>query len=332
MTKTQRSWGMLFIALVAVAAVAVVAWREWPRRPSDILTLYGNVDIRQVDLAFNDIGRVSEMRKEEGDHVTTGEVLARIEPETYADLVALSQARVDAQRAIVQRLVTGSRPEEIARDRASVESAQADLANADLLVKRRTELLKSGGVSREVYEETKAADDMARARLKVATEVSRLTEIGPRQELIDEAKATLRAEEALLALARRRLVDTELKAPANGIILSRIVEPGTMAASTNPVYTLSLTDKVWVRAYIGEPDLGRVHPGLEVKVATDSNPGHLYDGWIGFVSPTAEFTPKTVETTELRTQLVYRLRVFIRNPDDGLRQGMPVTVRISLAP
>ncbi|SKA33927.1 HlyD family secretion protein [Enhydrobacter aerosaccus] len=332
MTKTQRRWGTLFLSLLVLAAVAAVAWREWPRQPPTVLTLYGNIDIRQVDLAFNDIGRVIEMRKEEGDHVTTGELLARIEPQTYADLVSLSQARVDAQRAAVQRLVTGSRPEEIARDRASVESAQADLVNADLLLTRRTELLKSGGVSREIYEETKAADDMARARLKVATQVSRLTDIGPRQEDIDEAKATLRAEESLLALAQRRLAETELKAPANGIILSRIVEPGTMASATNPVYTLSLTDKVWVRAYIGEPDLGRVHPGLEVKVSSDGDPGRLYDGWVGFVSPTAEFTPKTVETTELRTQLVYRLRVFIRNPDERLRQGMPVTVHIALGP
>lgn len=330
MTKTQRRWGTLLISLVVVVAIGAVAWREWPRQPSDVLTLYGNIDIRQVDLAFNDIGRVAEMRKEEGDHVKTGEVLARIERQTYADLVALAQARVEAQRAIVQRLVTGSRPEEIARDRASVESAQADLVNADLLLKRRSELLKSGGVSRELYEETKAADDMARARLKVASEVSRLTDIGPRQELIDEAKATLRAEESVLALAQRRLADTELKAPANGIILSRIVEPGAMASSANPVYTLSLNDKIWVRAYIGEPDLGRVHPGLEVKVSTDTDPGRLYDGWVGFVSPTAEFTPKTVETTELRTQLVYRLRIFIRNPDDRLRQGMPVTVHIAL--
>ena len=113
-------------------------------------------------------------------------------------------------------------------------------------------------------------------------------------------------------------------------MLSRIVEPGAMVSPANPIFTVSLTDKIWVRTYVSEPDLGRIRPGMAVTVFTDTDPNHPYEGWIGFISPTAEFTPKTVETTELRTQLVYRLRVFIKNPDDRLRQGMPVTVRVPL--
>lgn len=324
---------MIIVAgLAALAVAAAFTWKPWSQPTSDHLTLYGNVDIRQVDMAFQAIGRVQELRFEEGDSVKAGDTLAVLDPDTYRDLADLARARVEAQRIALQRLQTGSRPEEIAREKASVEAARAAVVDAELLLKRRTELLKTGNVSRELYDEAKNAYDTARARLDVANQVSRLTEIGPRQEDIDEAKALLSAQQAALSMAEQRLADTQLKSPSNAIVLSRIVEPGAMVGPNTPVYTLALTDKVWVRTHVSEPDLGRIKPGMAVKIATDGDPARTYDGWIGFISPTAEFTPKTVETTELRTQLVYRLRVFVRTPDDRLRQGMPVTIRVPLGP
>jgi len=321
--------GTAALIILLVASRALSSW-PWSQPATDQLTLYGNVDIRQVDMAFQAIGRVQELRFEEGDTVKAGETLAVLDPDTYRDLADLARARVDAQRVALQRLQTGSRPEEIARERASVEAARAAVVDTELVLKRRTELLKTGNVSRELYDEAKNAHDTARARLDVANQVSRLTEIGPRQEDIDQATALLRGQQATLSMAEQRLGDTQLKSPSNAIVLSRIVEPGAMVGPNTPVYTLALSDKVWVRTYISEPDLGRIRPGMAVKIATDTDPARPYDGWIGFVSPTAEFTPKTVETTELRTQLVYRLRVFVREPDDRLRQGMPVTVRVPL--
>ncbi len=330
MTQSQRRWTIMAAAVAILAAAAAFAWRPWSQPAPDYLTLYGNIDIRQVDMAFQAIGRGQEMRFEEGDAVKAGETLASLEPETYRDLTELARARRDAQRVALQRLQAGSRPEEIARDRAAVEANRAAMVDAELALKRRTELLKTGNVSRELYDEAKNAYDSARARLELSSQASRLTDLGPRQEDIDQAKAVLHAEESTLSLAERRLSDTELKAPSDAIVLSRIVEPGAMVGPNTPVYTLALTDKVWVRTYVSEPDLGRVRPGLAVTIFTDTEPQHPYEGWIGFIAPTAEFTPKTVETTELRTQLVYRMRVFVRNPDSRLRQGMPVTVRIPL--
>lgn len=329
MPQSRRRWPIL-IALLVVALAGGGAYRYWPRPQPDFLTLYGNVDIRQVDLAFNASGRLQELRKEEGDAVKAGETVAIMESDTYRDAVDLARARLAAQRAVVDRLETGSRPEEIARDRAQVEANRAAVVDAELLLKRRTELLAGGNVSRQLYDEAKNAYDSARARLDISQQASRLTEIGPRREDIEQAKALLRSEESVVSLAERRLADTVLKSPAEGIVLSRIVEPGAMVSPANPIFTLSLTDKVWVRTYISEPDLGRIRPGMAVTVFSDTDPTRPYEGWIGFVSPTAEFTPKTVETTELRTQLVYRLRVFVKNPDDRLRQGMPVTVRVPL--
>lgn len=328
---TLLAGAAVLIALVPLVASKTVSSWPWTTPAANQLVLYGNVDVRQVDLAFQAIGRLKELRFEEGDTVKAGQTVALLEPETYRDLSELARARVEAQRIAVQRLEAGSRREEIARDRATVEANRAAVVDAEVLLKRRAELVQSGNVSRQLYDEAKNAYDSARARLDVSSQALRLTEIGPRQEDIDQAKAMLHAQEATRSLAERRLEDTDLKAPADGIILSRIVEPGAMVGPNTPVYTVALTDKVWVRTYVSEPDLGRVRPGLEVKISTDTDPGRSYDGWIGFISPTAEFTPKTVETTELRTQLVYRLRVFVRNPDDRLRQGMPVTIRIPLA-
>ena len=132
--------------------------------------------------------------------------------------------------------------------------------------------------------------------------------------------------------ARTSLADAELRAPSDGIVLSRVREPGAIVSPSDIVYVLSLTGRVWVRAYVAEPDLGRIHPGMIVEVTTDTAPDKPYKGRIGFISPVAEFTPKSVETPDLRTDLVYRLRVIIDQPDTGLRQGMPVTIRLLTIP
>jgi HlyD family secretion protein len=330
MPQSRRRWPILIALLAVAVAAAGGAYRYWPRAQPTFLTLYGNVDVRQVDLAFNASGRLQQLHKEEGDAVKAGETVAVMEADTYRDAVALARARLDAQRAVVDRLEAGSRPEEVARDRAQVDANRAAVADAELLLKRRTELVASGNVSRQLYDEAKNAYDSARARLDLSQQVSRLTELGPRREDIEQAKALVRSEDSIVSLAERRLADTVLKSPADGIVLSRIVEPGAMVSPANPIFTVSLVDKVWVRTYVSEPDLGRIRPGMAVTVVTDTDPTRPYEGWIGFISPTAEFTPKTVETTELRTQLVYRLRVFIKTPDDRLRQGMPVTVRVPL--
>lgn len=157
-----------------------------------------------------------------------------------------------------------------------------------------------------------------------------LTVKGPRKEDIAVAKATLKAYEAALALAQKKMSDAYLYAPSAGVIRNRIMEPGDMASPQKPVYTLALTDPVWVRTYIPETDLGKIKIGMEAQVSTDSYPDKHYRGWVGFISPTAEFTPKSVETREVRTKLVYQARVYVCNPQNELRLGMPSTVTISL--
>jgi HlyD family secretion protein len=176
-----------------------------------------------------------------------------------------------------------------------------------------------------------AALNATAAGLNAARQTFELMVLGPRKEDIAAGKATLRAYEADLALARRELADARLCAPTNGVIRDRILEPGDMASPQKPVFTLALDDPLWVRAYAAETDLGKIRLGMKAEVTTDSYPDKRYEAWIGFISPTAEFTPKSVETAEVRTKLVYQVRVFVRNPQGELRLGMPAVVTIPVS-
>jgi HlyD family secretion protein len=319
--------------LTIIAAAAAGVWYyEFRQPPSDDrhLVLEGNIDVRQVMLSFKVDGRIEALAVDEGDTVTTGQVLASLDKRYFNDELRLAQSRRDAQKATVARLEHGSRPEEIAQAEAQVTERRAVVDNAKLMFDREKALVDRGSVSRTEFDNTKASLDEAEARLKSAQEALRLAEIGPRQEDIDAARAQLAGEEASLSQAERRLADADLMAPGAGTILTRAQERGAIVSPGEPIFTLTLTSPVWVRTYVNERDLGRIRPGMAAQITTDSDPNKPYQGHIGFISPTAEFTPKTVETRELRTDLVYRLRVIVDNNDGMLRQGMPVTVSLDL--
>jgi HlyD family secretion protein len=225
----------------------------------------------------------------------------------------------------------GSRPEEIAQARANVLSARADTDNARQQYDRLLELARSSSgraVSRQDLDSARAALEVAEARLAVNRKALDLQIAGPRKEDIAQAEAQLKADEAQLALLRRQLADTELHAPIDGVVRSRLVEPGEIVSPQKPAFTLAIIDPKWVRAYITELDLPKVREGIAASVTTDGLPSP-FEGWVGFISPMAEFTPKTVQTEELRSSLVYEIRVFVKDPTDKLRLGMPATVHLS---
>jgi HlyD family secretion protein len=294
------------------------------------LVLYGNVDIRETDLAFNNSEHIDRLLVQEGDRVSKGQLVATLHRERLEAEVAVAEARVAAQRAAVTRLEIGSRPEEVRQARANVAAARARLSDAQVTFTRTQDLSGKELISRQALDDAQTTLNTARADLEVAQQALVLAVEGPRAEDIEEARALLKASEAQLTLAREVLKDTELYAPAAGVIRDRLLEPGDMVSPRTPVLTLALTDPVWVRAYASESYLGRLTPGMSAEVSTDSYPGKSYRGWIGFISPTAEFTPKTVETPELRTRLVYQVHVHVCNPQDELRLGMPATVSIPL--
>jgi HlyD family secretion protein len=275
---------MKAIAVVVVFAALLggASWwwyRDQPVDDPDRLTLYGNVDIREVRLSFNGSEHIGEMLVDEGDRVESGQLLARLHTE-----------RLEAQLNQVQ---------------AQLGAAQARATAARSTYQRIASLSKRNLASAEERDEAEAAYKAEEAQVK--------------------------ADEAALAFAQQALGDAELYAPQNGIIRERILEPGDMVSPQTPVFTLALTDPIWVRTYLPETALGRVRTGAAAGISTDSFPGKVYAGWVGYVSPTAEFTPKTVETPELRTRLVYRMRIFVCNPEGELRLGMPATVTLDLS-
>ncbi|HXH64883.1 MAG TPA: efflux RND transporter periplasmic adaptor subunit [Mariprofundaceae bacterium] len=319
------------IVLLAVAVIGIWLWHDHRRQAAGgDLKLYGNVDMREVALAFNGSERVARMLVEEGDRVHKGQLLAELTTTGLQALVDRATAQLEAQQAVVDRMLAGSRPEDIRKARADLAAAQAQAEDAARTYQRLRKLSTQDLASKEQTDNAGAAAKAARERVKAATEVLRLAEQGPRQEDIAAAKAELKADQAQLELAKYGLTNASLLAPADGIIRNRILEPGDMATPQRPAYTLAMTDPLWVRAYVPERDLGRVRPGMRAEVETDSFPGKRYRGWVGYISPTAEFTPQSVQTEELRTQLVYQLRVFVCNPEGELRLGMPATVIIPL--
>jgi HlyD family secretion protein len=321
----------ILLLVVAVAAVGgALAWyalRE-DAAPADVLTLYGNVEVRDVDLAFNVEGRLEEMLVEEGDRVEQGQTLARLDPSYLESALAVARARADAQEAIVAKLEAGSRPAEIARAEAELAEALAAAENARLILQRRQTLVVSDTVSQQALDDAQAALRQSEAEADAQRENLTLLREGPRKEDIEAARAQLRADMATIDLIQRRLEETDLKAPNDGTVLTRVREPGAVVLPTSSIYTLSLTDPVWVRTYLPETELGRVVPGMTAEVTADSLPGKVYRGQVGFISPTAEFTPQSVQTPELRTDLVYRARIIVDAADQGLRQGMPVTITL----
>jgi HlyD family secretion protein len=324
----------LIAALVVVVGIAAALWfrHQRNRETATRLTLYGNVDIRQVQLAFNGNERIATIPVQEGDRVKAGQLLATMDTQRLQARTDGYEARVAAQREVVARLEAGNRPEDIRKAKADTEAAQASLENARLTYERVSRLVTQNVDTQQRSDDARAALDVAKARMASTTEAYRLMVLGPRQEDIAAAKATLRAYEADLALARRELADARLYAPTNGVIQNRLLEPGDMASPQKPVFTLALDDPLWVRGSVPEADLGKIKLGMKAEVTSDSFPGKHYEAWVGFISPTAEFTPKTVETAEVRTRLVYQVRIFVHNPEGELRLGMPAVVTIPLHP
>jgi membrane fusion protein YbhG len=305
----KRNRIRILVGLLAIAIVAGLVWFWFIHHGAGAkgrLVLYGNVDIRQVQLAFNDSERITALLVKEGDRVRTGQELATLDSRRFEATVASSEANVAAQQQVVLKA------------EADMNVAQANLVNAELTFKRVQDLREKKVVSPQDLDNARAAFDVATATLTAA------------KQNIAVAKAMLKANEAELDLVKRDLANAKLYAPSDGVIQDRLLEPGDMASPQEPVFTLALDDPLWVRAYVSETDLGKIREGMKAEVTTDSFPGKHYNGWIGFISPTAEFTPKTVETAEVRTKLVYQVRVFVHNPNGELRLGMPAVVTIPL--
>lgn len=319
------------VILSALALVAIVTggWLWYQGQQDKGLTLYGNVDIRTVNMSFRVGGRLASLTVDEGDAITAGQTLGQLDKAPFENALLQAKAGVSVAQAQYDLMQAGYREEEVAQAAAAVKQAQAAYDYAQKFYQRQQGLWGSRTISANDLENARSSRDQAQATLKSAQDKLSQYRTGNRPQDIAQAKASLEQAQAQLAQAELDLRDTTLTAPANGTLMTRAIEPGSMLNAGSTVLTLSLTRPVWVRAYIDEPNLGQMQPGRELLLYTDGRPDKPYHGKVGFVSPTAEFTPKTVETPDLRTDLVYRLRIIVTDADDALRQGMPVTVTLN---
>ncbi len=325
--------GFILLAVLILGGAGAAVWRFYFDGDDDVparLVLYGNVDVREVNLAFNGSERIEKIMVEEGARVKKGQLLARLRTRRlslYADRIA---ARIAALEHTVDKLEAGTRREEIEKVRAEVDAIRIEARNAGRTYRRLRPLSEKNLVSQDRADDAKALLEAKKARLKAAEETLQLALAGPREEDIAAEKARLEALRAEGAIARENLADAMLHAPSDGVIRNRILEEGDMASPRRTAFVLALTDPVWIRAFVSETDLGKIYPGMAATIRTDSHPDKRYEGWVGYISPTAEFTPKSVQTPDVRTRLVYQVRIFARNPDRELRLGMPATVVIPL--
>jgi len=270
-----------YILIIGIFALLIVlgvgtAWLFSNQKQKNELVVYGNVDIRQVDLGFRVFGKVSNLFFDEGDFVKRGQLMAKLDKVPYLEKVKEAEA---FRNSVDERL----------------KSAMAKL-------QKREKAINSLAISKEDFDDSSFN--------------------------VGELKATLNEANAALERAITDCEDTYLCCPTDGIILTRIKEPGSIVNPTDPIYSLNICKPMWIRTYITERELGRIYFGQKALIYTDTEDLPVYHGHIGFISPVAEFTPKNVETTELRVDLVYRLRVIVDDPDMMLKQGMPVTVKL----
>lgn len=325
----NKSRSVIVFIIVILIGVAVSGYYYYQSQQDKTLTLYGNVDVRTVNLSFRVPGKLASLFVDEGARITAGDKLGQLDDAPYINALNKAKGVRETAKAQLALKESGYRTQEIAQAEALVAQKQAAWQYADNFYKRQQGLAASHVISANELDNAKNNRNQAYAALKAAQDSLNQYQSGFRQEEIAAARGEWLQAEAAVAQAELDLQDTVLTAPSDGTILTRAIEPGTNINAGNSVFSVTLTHPVWVRAYVSEPHLGNAVPGTKVTLYTDSRPNQPYHGTIGFVSPTAEFTPKSVQTPDLRTDLVYRLRIIVDDADDALRQGMPVTINFT---
>ncbi len=327
-TRKKIIVGAVIIAVLAVGGGYTYYSQVYMPRHA-VLSVSGNVDIREVSLAFRAGDRIDSILVNEGDTVKAGQVLAKLDSHELVLSIDKLKSQIAAQQAAVDKLVNGARAEDIRAAQDAADQAGAALNLAESSFSRKRELARQGMISELVFDKEQSNYEAAQAQLAQAkAELDKLVN-GSRSEDVAQAEATLQSIKDELARQEYVLSQYELKAPSDGVIRSRLLEPGDMASPQKPVFKESVLTRKWIRAYVNETELPKIHEGQEAHVKLDGL-NKILIGQVGYISGTAEFTPKTVQTNELRTALVYEVRVYVDDTDNVLRMGMPATVIFDL--
>ncbi len=319
---------IIVLCLLAAVAAGLYVLLKDKQDVNQAPRAWGFVDTRSVALAFERSARIVTLTREEGERVKAGDVLGILDTQALeidASRVSAEIKRLEASLSLVKE---GARREDIAAAEAELRAAEAALSLAELTDRRQNALWQAKAGSAQLRDQ--AHQNLLAAQAKAAALRATLEKLhaGSRPQEVAAAAAALDAARAQLAALRHSIdVSSVLRAPTDALVRSRLAEPGDMASASRTVYRLSMDNPKWVRAYLTEARLNEVHEGQIVTVRTDTTAP--LTGRISFISDTAEFTPKSVQTEELRTALVYEFKVEVDDPEHKLRQGQPVTVLLA---
>jgi HlyD family secretion protein len=317
------------IAALALLALVLRFTVFHGRGAGDAIVASGSVEATEAQLGFQVPGRIDTIAVAEGDRVTAGQLLARLDVTELQARRAQAAAQLDAARALLRELQTGSRTEDIASAR-SVAGAAADRFNdAQRDLARTRQLFEGGAVSQEALDKAQTGFDLARAQRDQAAQARQLVEAGPRPERIAAQRAQVAQAEASVRQLDATLANAVVRAPFDGVITVKDREPGEVVGAGTPVLTVMNLGDRWVRIYVREDRVGAVRLGQAASITADTYPGKRYAGAVSYISSVAEFTPRTVQTAEERVKLVYAVKVRITG-DAGvdLKPGVPADVTL----
>lgn len=320
------------ILLCAAVAAGIYFYPRLTKKPAPAneITLSGNIEAHESLVGFKVQGRIIQLPVEEGQQVAQGAVIAQLEDVDLKQKVRIDEAAVEVRKDNLALTLAGTRQQEVRASQQAVIDAQADLNEKKLDNRRAEALYAKDEISTQDRDLAATALKRSEASLKAAQQRYNESVEGSRKEDIAIARANLNQADADLGLTRIDLSYTTLHAPSTGVITVRQAELGEVVSPGSPVVSLADLDHIWLRAYIAETDLGRIHWGQDAIITTDSYPGKQYHGRISFISPDAEFTPKSVQTYKERVTLVYRIKIDIDNPNHELKPGMPADALLEL--
>jgi HlyD family secretion protein len=320
------------LLLLAIGGAVVYFHPQWFRKPVDenVLKLSGNIEAHESLVSFKVPGRIVDLPVDEGMALKAGDLLARLDNDDYRQQVAVDESAIGVRNRQLTLGLAGSRTQDIEAAKLAMLDAQADLEQKKKDYARYQALYEKDEIPGQTRDLAATNVTRAQATYDRAQQIYNELVEGTRKEELAVDRANIHQANQNLDLSRIRLAYTVLRAPFTGVVLVRQAELGEVVSPGTPIVTLADLDHLWVRVYVPETDLGKVHWGQAVDVRTDTYPGRIYHGRISFIASDAEFTPKSVQTEKERVTLVYRVKVDVENPNRELKPGMPADTLIKL--
>jgi HlyD family secretion protein len=327
----KRKRVIVLVSLTVILAASFFLWkfRPWVEKTGkDIIEASGTVETTDVDVAFKMPGILSHRLVNEGDPVKRGELLAELDKRDAVARFHQSEAGVNTALARLNDVKQGYRVQEIAEASAQVEQLKANWINLKGEADRSRILFDGGAISRQRYDRDMTSSAVAKAQLLAGEKRLELLQSGFRENSIKAASSQLEEAKASSEAAGTLVEDHHVSSPIDGVVSRVYIEEGEMVGSGRPVLTVTNLTRPWVRVYISEKEIGRILLGMKASVKVDSFPDREFPAKVTFISPEAEFTPKSVQTQEERVKLVFAVNVTAENPEGLLKPGMPADVTI----